>query len=60
MSDTAIATRIGFWFVSRFRIRLKEVMKYREPDDPSAHYTVAKQLRKMGVPFETALFILNR
>lgn len=56
MSETVIAARIGFWFVTRFRIRLKEASK--KTNNP--HFVVAKQLRKMGVPLETALFILNR
>jgi hypothetical protein len=56
MSDSAIAASIGYWFVSRFRNRLKEASK--KTNKP--HFVVAKQLRKMGVPLETALFILNR
>lgn len=56
MNDTTIATSIGLWFVARFRIRLKEASK--KTNNP--HFVVATQLRKMGVPLETALFILNR
>ncbi len=39
---------IGYYFINRFRNRLKE----------ANHYTVAKQLRKMGVPIEITLYIL--
>jgi hypothetical protein len=39
---------VGTFFLSKYRRRLKE----------AGHYTVAKQLRKMGVPIEIALYIL--
>lgn len=39
---------VGTYFIRRFRNRLKE----------ADHYTVAKQLRKMGVPLEITLYIL--
>ncbi len=51
---------VGRYIIHRFRNRLQEVNKTREPTDPSAHYTVAKQLRKMGFPIEIALYILVR
>ncbi len=45
---------IGHYLTTRFRKRLKEAMK----TEPNPHYTVAKQLRKMGVPLEITLYIL--
>lgn len=48
VSDFRTALVVGTFFLFKYRRRLKE----------ASHYTVAKQLRKMGVPIEIALYIL--